>query len=230
MEEATRLIAVRHGETAWNVETRIQGQLDIPLNDTGRQQAARLTAALAPEGISAVYSSDLGRALDTARAVMKGAGLPDLGIDVGLRERAFGQFEGHTHAHIESHWPQDAARWRAREPAFGAAGGETLLDFYERCVRCVSRLASAHQGQTIALVSHGGVLDCLYRAATHTALHVQRTWPVSNAAINRLLHTQAGFSLSSWGDVGHLKGLAMLPTASRAPASQAVERRVGSEA
>ena len=95
MNEATRLYIVRHGETAWNLEQRIQGQLDIPLNDTGRGQAARMAQALAGEGIAAVYSSDLSRAAETAAALAQAAGLP-LRTDPSLRERGFGHFEGVT--------------------------------------------------------------------------------------------------------------------------------------
>ena len=95
--DATRVIAVRHGETAWNVATRIQGQLDIGLNDTGREQALRVAAALAREGLDAVYASDLARARDTGAAIARAAGLA-LQTDAGLRERSFGQFEGLTYA------------------------------------------------------------------------------------------------------------------------------------
>ena len=91
--DATRIIAVRHGETAWNVDARIQGQLDIQLNDTGRWQARRVGWALATEAIAAVYSSDLGRAHDTARAIADTTGLSVV-PHPGLRERRFGMFEG----------------------------------------------------------------------------------------------------------------------------------------
>jgi probable phosphoglycerate mutase len=199
----TRVLAVRHGETAWNVDTRIQGQLDIGLNDTGRWQARRVAQALARDGLAAVYSSDLARALDTARAVAEAAGVP-LRIDKGLRERAFGEFEGHTFDEIAQRWPQQSERWRHRDPAFGPAGGETLQAFYDRCVAATERLAAAHPGQAIAIVAHGGVMDCLYRAATRIDLQAPRTWLVTNAAVNRLLYTGEGFTLVGWADRSHL--------------------------
>ena len=206
--DATRVIALRHGETAWNVARRIQGQLDIGLNDTGREQARRLAAALAGEGLDAVYASDLARAHDTGAAVAREAGLP-LQTDTGLRERGFGQFEGLTYAEIKARYPDAARQWRQRDPGFGPPGGETLAAFYRRAVDAVAALAARHRGEHIAVVAHGGVLDALYRAATRVALDAPRTWQVGNASINRLLATEAGFVLVGWADDAHLDGVAL---------------------
>jgi probable phosphoglycerate mutase len=207
LAQATRIVAVRHGETAWNVDTRIQGQRDIGLNDKGRWQAARVAQALAGEGLEVVYASDLARAYDTALAIGAATGLA-VRPDTGLRERHFGVFEGKTWAEIETHWPQESARWRARDTGFGPAGGETLGGFYARVVATAERLAAAHPGQTIALVAHGGVMDCLYRAATRIELGAPRTWQLGNASVNRLLYTPQGFGLVGWSDTSHLDGLA----------------------
>lgn len=206
--DATRLIAIRHGETDWNAGSRIQGHTDIALNATGRWQAQRLAHGLADESIDVVYASDLGRALDTARAFAEPRGLP-VHTDAGLRERAFGRFEGLSFDEIGQRWPEDAERWRRRDTGFGPEGGETLTAFYERIVQTVQRLASRHPGRAVALVSHGGVLDCLYRAATRIALDAPRTWQVGNASINRLLYTDAGLTLVGWSDTGHLDGTAL---------------------
>ncbi|MBL8305739.1 MAG: histidine phosphatase family protein [Rubrivivax sp.] len=205
MREPTLLFALRHGQTAWNAELRIQGQLDVPLNDTGRWQAARLAEALADAGIAAVYTSDLQRARATAEPLALAAGAP-LVADVRLRERGFGQFEGHTYADIEARWPQAAARWRRREAGAGPEGGETLEAFYARSVAAVCHIAAAHPGQTIAVVAHGGVLDCLYRAAVGVALEAPRSWQLGNATINRLLYNGERLSLVGWSDEGHLDG------------------------
>jgi probable phosphoglycerate mutase len=201
--QATRVLAIRHGETDWNVDGRIQGQLDIPLNATGRWQVHRLALAVADEGIDAVYSSDLLRAFETAQSVSRGCGQPIV-TDVGLRERGFGVFEGLSYAEINERWPAQAERWRKRDPDFGAEGGETLREFAARGVATVERLAALHPGQTIAVVSHGGVMDCLYRAAARVALDAPRSWQLGNAAINRLLYTPQGFTLVGWSDISHL--------------------------
>ncbi len=124
--EATRIIAVRHGETSWNVDSRIQGQTDIDLNDTGRWQASRVGAALKGEKISAVYSSDLGRAHQTAQPIAEAAGIPVIPNE-GLRERSFGIFEGKTFDEIHETWPDHAHNWRKRIPEWEPPeGGESL--------------------------------------------------------------------------------------------------------
>lgn len=203
---ATRVLLVRHGETDWNVQTRLQGHTDIALNARGRQQVRRLGDVLAGETLDAVYSSDLQRAFETARAIAGATGAP-LHAEPALRERGFGCFEGLTYAEIEARWPADARRWRSRDPAFGPAGGESLLDFHARCVDAGERLAALHPGGSIALVAHGGVLDSLYRAATRQALDAARSARMANASLNRLLHGSSGFTLVGWDDHAHLQGL-----------------------
>ena len=205
LEPATRIVVIRHGETAWNTESRIQGHTDIPLNDTGLWQADRVAHALRTEPLQAVYSSDLQRARATAEAIAQAQTQhTPLTLDEALRERHFGQLEGLTHQEIAESWPEQARRWRGRDPSFGPEGGESLQAFYDRCVSTLARLARRHPGGHIAVVAHGGVLDCFYRAATHTALHAPRAWKVGNAAINRLSYSPEGFTLLDWADEHHL--------------------------
>jgi len=203
MQEPTRIIAIRHGETAWNVDTRIQGSLDIALNARGHEQAKAVAEALRGEAISAIYSSDLWRAHDTAMAIGEAVGLQTIPTE-GLRERLFGKFEGKTFAEIGELWPDEAERWRRRDPDFCPEGGESLITFRARILKCVSGLAARHAGQQIVVVSHGGDNDILYRAATGLALDAPRTWSLGNAEINRLLWTPQGFSLVGWSDTAHL--------------------------
>jgi 2,3-bisphosphoglycerate-dependent phosphoglycerate mutase len=205
LDSSTRIIAVRHGQTAWNVDTRIQGQLDIGLNERGRWQAQRVAAALRDEPIAALYTSDLARAHQTAQPLAELIGLP-LRPDTGLRERGFGAFEGKTFAQIEAEHPDDARRWRERDVHFRLGGhGESLTVFFERTVSTFKRLATAHPGEQIAVFAHGGVMDMLYRAASNIPLTAPRTWQLSNTAINRALFNGRGFSLVGWGDVQHLQ-------------------------
>ncbi|OYT85561.1 MAG: histidine phosphatase family protein [Burkholderiales bacterium PBB6] len=203
MQGVTRIIALRHGETAWNVETRLQGQLDIPLNERGLEQARRAALALVDDAPEVLISSDLSRAYATAQAVAAVTGLP-LITDAGLRERHFGIWQGHTYAEVEQQYPEGSAEWRKRDPAFGPPEGETLQGFFDRCVATLTRLATAHAGKTLVLVAHGGVLDCFYRAASRITLNAPRTWELPNTGINRLLWTGEGFTLVGWADVQHL--------------------------
>lgn len=226
MKEPTRIVLIRHGETAWNVETRIQGSTDISLNAKGLWQAERLAKSLADAEFEAIYSSDLSRAHQTASAIARVVGLA-VRTDSGLRERGFGVFEGHTWTEIAERWPEQSARWRRRDPGFGPEGGEALPDFYSRCVGTVMRLAEGHAGHTVAMVAHGGVLDCLYRAAARVGLQDVRTWQLGNASINRVLYSEQGLTLVGWGDVSHLEGDSRDDSveADAAPAAAAADRK-----
>ena len=203
MTEPTRIIAIRHGETSWNVDTRIQGHLDIPLSANGRWQAERLADALKGEPLAAIYASDLTRAWETAQYVARAQGLEVI-KEVGLRERGFGDFQGKTFAEIEALLPEQSTRWRKRDPEFSPQGGESLVALRSRVISATERLAALHPGEQIAVVGHGGVMDVLYRAATRLEIQAPRTWALGNAAINRLLWTPEGFSLVGWADTGHL--------------------------
>lgn len=206
-DQITRILAIRHGQTAWNVDTRIQGHTDIGLNEQGQWQAQQAALALQGETLDAVYSSDLQRALHTAQAVASAtlAAGQSVRVHTGLRERGFGLFEGKTWAEIETNWPEESRRWRQRDPQFAPEGGETLLQLRERVHATFSEIAAQHPGQHIAIVTHGGVLDMLYRLATGQELYAPRTWELANAGFNRLLWTPSGFTLIGWADVNHLE-------------------------
>ena len=207
--EPTRILAIRHGETAWNVDTRLQGHLDIPLNDVGLRQAQHLAHALVQrDAIDAIYASDLSRAHTTAQAIAQATG-HTVSTHPGLRERHFGAFQGRTFAEIEVELPEHAWHWRKRTPDWTPPeGGESLIDLRERIVATVDELAALHPGQQVVMVAHGGVLDILYRAATHLELQAPRTRALTNTAVNRLLWTPQGLSLVGWGDTTHLDALA----------------------
>lgn len=206
--QLTRIIAVRHGETAWNVDTRLQGHLDIGLNDKGRAQAQRLAQALSDEPVHAIYASDLQRAWQTAAAIAQAKRMQALS-NAQLRERSFGEFEGKTFAEIESLWPDQSQRWRQRDPDWAPPGGESLRTMHARVEQVGRNLASLHQGQQIVLVAHGGVLDMLYRLATGQDVQASRTWQLGNASINRLTWTPEGFHLVGWSDERHLDDLSL---------------------
>jgi probable phosphoglycerate mutase len=202
-DQATLLLLIRHGETDWNRGARIQGHTDIALNAVGHAQARAAAQALRETEIHAVYASDLLRACETAQPIAQAQGLP-LHHDPDLRERAFGAFEGSSFAQLQELHPEACERWRKRDPSFAAPGGERLDDFYARVTAAVQRIAARHAGQTVAVITHGGALDCLHRAATSQSLGAPRTWDIRNAAINRILVAEGRMTLVGWNDGGHL--------------------------
>jgi probable phosphoglycerate mutase len=204
----TQIVLIRHGETAWNAERRLQGHIDIALNAEGLRQAEALAGALAGERIDAIISSDLQRAAQTAHALARRRDMP-VASDPALRERCFGGFEGLLYAEIEQRFPREFAAWQARDidgaMPDGARVAETFRQFYQRCISAITRLAQQHQGQSLVLVAHGGVLECAYRAALGLALDTPRDFPVMNASINRFSMDDGKLTLLSWGEVDHLQ-------------------------
>jgi probable phosphoglycerate mutase len=203
-----KIILIRHGETAWNAERRLQGHLDIPLNAEGERQARLLAGALAAEPIDLIVSSDLQRARQTAQAVATPRGMP-LHVEPGLRERCYGGFEGLLYSEIEQRFPAEFAAWQARDvdavlPS-GKNCGETFRQFYTRSTDAILGLARSHPGQTIAMVAHGGVLECAYRMALGLPLETPRDFKVFNASINRFHMEEGRLLLDSWGEVEHLR-------------------------
>jgi probable phosphoglycerate mutase len=202
----TQLLLIRHGETAWNAEHRIQGQLDIPLSPLGVLQSARLAECLANEPIDAVYSSGQSRAWLTAAPLAARLGLEVI-AEPRLRERSFGIFEGLTLDEAAERYPSEFKKWRERDPAWRPEGGESGQQLIDRVLSAVSDIGIKHPSQTVVLVSHGGVLDVLYRAARLLEWHAPREHQMLNAAINRLTTsaTPLQLSIERWGDVAHLQ-------------------------
>ena len=203
----TEIILIRHGETGWNFDRRLQGHTDIALNHEGERQARALGASLQEEPLAAIIASDLQRARQTAQAVANWHVLP-VQTDPALRERCFGGFEGLTYDVIARRFPVEFAAWQARDPDAamppGDTEGETFRRFYARCLDAFASWAGRYPGQTIALVAHGGVLECAYRAAQGIGLGTPRKFQVYNASINRLTWQDGRLSLRTWGDCAHL--------------------------
>ena len=202
----TQLLLIRHGATAWNAEHRIQGQLDIPLSPLGMLQSARLAECLASEPIDAVYSSELSRAWLTAAPLAAQLGLEVI-AEPRLRERSFGIFEGLTLDEIAARYPAAFAQWRARDLAWRPDGGESGQQLIDRVLSAAADVVTRHAGQTVVLVSHGGVLDVVYRTARALEWHAPREHQMLNAAINRLTaaSTPLVLSIERWSDVAHLE-------------------------
>ena len=201
----TRLCIVRHGETAWNAEHRVQGQLDVPLNAIGRAQAQAAANVLKREAFDAVYSSDLSRARQTAQPAANSFSM-EIRLEKDLRERHYGIFERLTYAEVKVRYPEDYARFEARDPEYAFRTGESLRDFSARSIAVLSRIAERHAGENILVFTHGGVLDKLYRFVTGLPLSAPRDFGIPNAGLNRIEITPAGWQIRAWADIAHLEG------------------------
>jgi probable phosphoglycerate mutase len=199
----TRLCMVRHGETAWNAEHRVQGQLDVPLNAIGKAQALAASKVLAREQFDAIYSSDLSRARQTAEPAANFLSLK-VNIEKDLRERHYGIFERLTYAEVKVRYPEDYARFEARDPEYAFRTGESLKDFSARSISIISRIAATHPGKSVLVFTHGGVLDKLYRFITGLPLSAQRNFGIPNAGLNRVELAPSGWQIRTWADITHL--------------------------
>jgi probable phosphoglycerate mutase len=196
-----RLCLVRHGETAWNVEHRLQGWTDIPLNAHGERQAQAVARALAGVHFDAIVSSPLQRAWATAQAVA--AGRP-VAQEPRLRERHHGDLQGMTRTDIAAAYPSMAEALQAHRPDFLPPGGESIEGFAARVHAALSDLSQRHAGRTVLAVAHGGVLDVAYRLATGQDLLSPRRQALPNAALNWLLADYQGWRVEAFGLTSHL--------------------------
>jgi probable phosphoglycerate mutase len=203
--QETTLLLIRHGETAWNAEHRIQGRLDVPLSATGVWQTGRLAQRLAGEAIDAIYASDLARAWMTGAPLADAHGLAMI-AEPRLRERVFGLFEGKTIDEIAVEHPDELTAWRARDVHWRVPGGESGVEFIARVLEALREIVHAQAGRTVAVITHGGVLDVIYRNARALAWDAPRDHLMLNASINRLTAQPAPLRLQiiDWADVAHL--------------------------
>ena len=201
----TRLCIVRHGETAWNAEHRVQGQLDVPLNAIGLAQAQAASKVLGREAFDVIYSSDLSRARQTAQPAAERLGKPVL-LDNGLRERHYGIFERLTYAEVKVKFPEDYARFASRDPDYAFRSGESLRDFSARSIAVIAGIIEKNRNRNVLVFTHGGVLDHLYRHASGLSLSAERDFGIPNAGLNRIDVTAAGWRIRAWADIAHLDG------------------------
>ena len=200
----TEILLVRHGETLWNQQGRMQGQQDSPLTELGVRQARQLAARLKNVAFAALYSSDLGRAYRTAVSIADETG-HEVVSDIRLRERNFGIFEGLTHAEIKARYPEYHEAFAKRDPHFVMPGGESARTFYERCLGCLAEIALRHEGESAVVVAHGLVLDSVYRAALGMRIEQPRGFPLLNCSINTFRYEDGRWSAVAMCDVTHLE-------------------------
>ena len=200
----TRICLVRHGETEWNAERRIQGQIDIGLNAAGLRQAEAAGRWLKAAGISALYASDLKRAWATGQAIGQAVGVQPVPVPE-LRERRYGIFEGLTYAEAESRYPEGYAAFEGRNADYAFEHGESLKVMYERVTGKLKELAQRHLGESIVVVVHGGVLDVINRFVRGNPLEMPRDFLIPNAGVNWVALQDGRWTLESWGETAHLE-------------------------
>lgn len=204
-----RLCLVRHGETEWNTQRRIQGQIDIGLNDTGLRQAEAAGRWLKKTGgIVALYSSDLKRAWTTAERIGAALGLAPQPAPE-LRERRYGVLEGLTFGELKARHPAGYAAFEARDPDYDFETGESLRAMFERVTGKLKALAAAHPGESIVVVLHGGVLDIANRFVRGNSLGTPRDFLIPNAGLNWISCDGGRWSIDSWGETAHLEAGAL---------------------
>jgi probable phosphoglycerate mutase len=206
----TELILLRHGETDWNRELRFQGHVDVSLNAIGLEQARRLAQRLAGETAHHIYVSDLMRARQTADPVSHQLGLPAVS-DAALREQSFGRVDGMRVDDIKAQYPQAWEGWLQFHADYSMPEGETTRQFHARVMDAVQRIVAAHRGQTLVVVTHGGVLDMIYRTARALGLSGPRQSEIPNAGLNRVRVHDGGIDILAWADVQHLADLPPQP-------------------
>ena len=214
----TDFILIRHGETDWNRELRFQGQLDVPLNAVGLEQARRLGERLSQEFADQLIASDLLRTQQTAEPISllrPAQAALAAQLNAGLREQSFGKLEGMSVPEIQQTLPDVWARWTEFDADYTVDGGETARQFHTRVMQAMSALARAHAHKTLIIVTHGGVLDMIYRTAQDQVLSGPRVAQIPNGGINRVRSFErAGnlrFEIIDWADAAHLHDMPEQP-------------------
>ena len=201
--QRTQLIIVRHGQTEWNIAGIRQGHLDSGLTTKGIAQAKALGQRLAREKFTALYSSDLGRAVQTATAIAEFTG-HEIVTDPRLRERHLGIFQGLNADQISTQYPDERRLLRTLGPEYVIPGGESMRQQVERNVAYLNDLAGKHAGETIVVVTHGGVVSGFFRHTLAIALDAPRRFEFVNAGLNVFVREDDHWMLLTWGDVSHL--------------------------
>ncbi len=205
----TVLYAVRHGETEWNLTEKQQGHLDSPLTANGIKQAELLADGLAKKNIDILFSSDLGRALQTAEIIAKRLSLK-VHTNSRLRERHLGILQALTKKEFVERYPLEAVLFDSRNPDYVLPQGESSRQLFNRCTKCAEDIAGDNPGKNVLIVTHGGVLRSFFHKATNTPLVEPRQFSLFNAAINSFSISNGQWRLDTWGEISHLQDMQAL--------------------
>ena len=206
----TELILIRHGETDWNRQLRFQGHFNAGLNAMGLEQARRLGERLAGERVDSIYASDLLRTQQTAGPAARALGLPAV-TDAALREQNFGRVDGMSVEEIQAQHPGAWEGWLRFHEDYCMPEGASTRQFHPRVMEAMRRIAAAHAGQTLLVVTHGGVLDMVWRTAQSLGLNGPRQSDIPNAGVNRVRMREGGIDILAWADTAHLADMPEQP-------------------
>jgi len=201
--ERTQLIMVRHGQTVWNLEGKRQGYLDSPLTEKGLAQAKALARRFGRLSFRVLYSSDLGRAYQTAKIISEVTG-HEIITDSRLRERNLGIFQGLKADEIRDRYPEEYRLHRSLGPDYVIPEGESVRQQVERNIACLNGLGERHLGETVVVVTHGGVLSGFFRDTLSIPLDAPRRFDFVNGGLNIFAYEEGNWFLQTWGDVSHL--------------------------
>jgi probable phosphoglycerate mutase len=208
----TEFLLIRHGETDWNRALRFQGQIDVSLNDMGFTQARRLAQHLRDsewDTATQLHSSDLTRAMQTAQQLCTAKRV--LQAQTGLREQGFGIFEGKSVEELKQDLPDLWAQWRCFQADFELPGGESTRRFHARILSHLTELAEQHRHERLVIVTHGGVLDMVWRTVHQLDLNGYRQCQIPNAGMNHVVWEDGRWRIVDWARVDHLAGLPPQP-------------------
>lgn len=204
----TRIILTRHGQTIWNIEGRVQGNLDSPLTEKGILQARSLAYRLKEEGIQHIYASDLPRAIGTAEEIRREIGLSALSVSPALRELSFGEWEGRVWLQLREEFPDIFKIWDIEPHRVTVPGGENMEMVSQRAWAFLEEIIQTHQGETVCVVTHGLTLKLLVTRAMGFAVHDWDKTPWQhNTALNIFEFEGGQITPKLIGDCQHLDEL-----------------------
>ena len=206
---ATEITVIRHGETVWNTEKRIQGQLNSELTENGILQAELVAGALKKRSFDVLITSDLGRTAHTARIINNELQLP-FQLNSNLRERNFGILQGKKYLEIERHLGADYHFFKQREPDYEVPEGESIGQLYRRVTSEIENLSNKYKDQNVLIVAHGLVLEMIMYKTFSVPLNNSRVFSINNSSISSFYIDNDNWFLKEWGVIEHLVSLNVL--------------------
>lgn len=210
----TKIIMVRHGQTAWNLNGRFMGQLNIPLDETGLSQAALVAQRLRALRPEAIYASDLQRAWQTAQAIHRAmtadtsdGAVPEIIPEPRLREMSFGDWQGLTYAEIQVKYPEGAKAWESDLGSFCPPGGESLAQMARRVKEALEEILRRYVDQTVLVVAHGGTLQTLITLATGQTADKMWQFPLKNTSVSEIEFYSNERLITLLNDTCHLSAM-----------------------